>query len=196
MKTNIRNYTVDQMLERVSDKAKGFTHYPADYWLLGIRSKEDEVNKFDDKFVLFNGVEYVNSYSGTTHTGIKGLKEFDTYNKEGVAILQADRIVYGSHKRGISKGREVYRQEKSWPYYRDNNRNNKVEEIGMLIYGVIHAHIHDVKMGNIDKNKEDINGWSLACQVLNNGKQWNDFFNIDTKGQEIITLCILNEWEV
>ena len=195
--TNVRSYTADQLLERVADTAKGFNHYPADYWLLGIRSNEDEYNKFDDKFYLFYGIEFKKVYSGTTNTGANGLKNFETYNKDGVAILEADRIVYGSHRRGISKGRPVYRQDKPFPYYRDNDKDNKSEELGQVINDeIIHAHIHDVKMGNVDADKEFINGWSLACQVFNNGEHWHKFFNVLTKEQEYITYCLLNEFEV
>ena len=194
MKTNVRSYTDKQLLNRVLD-LDTFTHYPTDYWLIAVRSDEDEYNKFDDKFYLFKGTQFVAVYSGTTNTGAKGLKEFDTYNPDGAAVLKADTIVYRSHKRGLSKGRPVYRQYESFPYFRDNNKNNKAEEIGEERIGVIHAHIHDVKMGNKDEYKEYINGWSLACMVLNNGAQWHEFFNVHTKDQDFITLCILNEFE-
>lgn len=192
---NIPNYPTGEILHRVANYAKGFTSFPQIPWLIGIRSKEDEVNKFDDGFYLFIDTVFLGSYSGTTNTGLKGLKSFNDYNPDGVAVLEADRIVYNSHKRGMSKGRLVYRQDKAWPYYRDNNKNDKSEEIGKVIEGeIIHAHIHDVKMGNIDEFKEFINGWSLACQVFNNGAQWHTFFEEKTKDQEYITYCLLKEW--
>ena len=103
--TNVRSYTDDQLLARVESHARGFHHFPADRWLLGVRSNEDEFNKFDDKFYLFNGVVFEAVYTGTTNTGTKGLLNFEEYNKDGVAVLEADRIVYGSHRRGISNGR-------------------------------------------------------------------------------------------
>jgi hypothetical protein len=197
MKTNVRSYTDDQLLERVALVAEGFTEYPEGYWLIGVRSNEDEANKFDDKFYLFYKKQFVKVYSGTTHTGIKGLKGFAKYNPDGAAVLKADTIVYDSHRRGMSKGRGVYRQDKVFPYYRDNDMDDKAEEIGELYEDkIIYCHIHDCKLEEGDDPKEYINGWSLGCQVLNNPDHWHDFFNRRTKDQELITLCILNEFEV
>ena len=193
MKTNVKNYTSTQLLDRVKS-LDSFAYIPKEHWLIGVRSEEDETNKFDDKFYHFYEERFIGVYSGTTHTGIKGLVDFETYNKLGAAILKSDTIVYDSHRRGLSKDTMVYRQHKSFPYYRDNNKNGKVEEIGQLYSDMIHAHIHDVKLGNVDVSKEDINGWSLACQVFNNGKQWHEFFDVHTIGQEFMTLCILKEF--
>ena len=195
MKSNVRDYTGPQLLTRV-ESLDTFEYFPTDYWLIGIRSEEDEVNRFDDKFCLMHGTRYVKEYTGTTHTGIKGLKDFASYNPKGAAILKSDTIIYNSHERGISKGRGVYRQFKSWPYFRDNNKNDRVEEIGEEYYDIIHCHIHDCKLGPEDDPKEYINGWSLGCQVMNDSDDWEDFFDVKTKDQEFMTLCILKEFEV
>ena len=122
--TNVRSYTDKELLDRVKS-LPDFTHIPAGYWLVGVRSNEDEFNKFDDKFYLFKGEQFIEVFKGTTNAGGKGLKEFHTYNPDGVAVLKSDTIVYDSHILGISKGRLVYRQNKPFPYYRDNNYNEK-----------------------------------------------------------------------
>lgn len=194
MKTNIKKYKPYEVLERVKSHARGFIDFPFSDWLVCIRSKVDQFNKFDDDFYHFQFTNFIDIYSGTTNTGAKGLKQFETYNPNGAAILQADRIIYDSHGRGISKGRSVFRQIKPWPYYRDNDKDNKAEELGMVTWGIIHAHVHDVKMGNVDEYKEFINGWSTACLVMNNGRQWRDFHDIRTEGEDKLTVCILNEW--
>lgn len=190
--TNVRSYTDEELLNRVRS-LDTFTHIPDGYWLIGVRSNEDEFNVFDDKFYLFFRDQFVSVYKGTTNPGAKALKEFHTYNKEGAAILKADTIVYDGHKRGMSKGRMVYRQVKGFPYYRDNDYDTKSEEIGEIKTDVIFAHIHDSKMGDSDEYKEYINGWSLACQVFNNGLEWKEFMGL-TNGQDLLTYCLLQEF--
>jgi len=194
MKSNVRNYADVDILNRIEKHVDGFTHFPKNKWGVGVRSTEDAYNKFDDKFYVFEGEKLLMVNSITTNAGSRGLKNFETYNEEGCAVFKSDVIVYDSHKLGMSKGRTVYRQDKSFPYYRDNNRNNYAEEIGRVHHGVIYAHIHDAKMGDKDEYKEFINGWSTACQVMNNGKEWNDFLKL-MDGQEYITYCLLKEFE-
>ncbi len=193
MKTNVRSYTDREILDRVKSHARGFVDYPDGYWLIGIRSKEDEFNKFDDKFYLFYNKSFVAVYSGTTNPGSKGLKEYRDYNPDGAGILQSDRIVYDGYIRGESKGREVYRQFKPFPYYRDGDMDTLSEELGEVRLEVIHAHIHDAKMNGEDVDREDINGWSLACQAFNNGLGWDQFMKL-TEKQSLLTYCILKEF--
>lgn len=195
MKTNVKSYTDKQILERVKSHARGFEDFPVDYWLIGVRSQEDEFNKFDDKFYLFQFTNFIGVFKGTTNAGAKGLLEFDSYNPDGCAVLQSDRIVYDSHRRGMSKGRMVYRQVKGFPYYRDDNKDYKADEVGEVYDDIIYAHVHDVKLNGADTYKQFINGWSLACQVFNNGAEWNQFLKI-MGNQDLLTYCILKEWEV
>lgn len=193
--SNVRSYTAKGIINRVRNKAKGFISIPKGDMLVVIRSREDEYNVFDDKAYLFNNGEFIRVYECTSNAGAKGLMGFESYNKLGVAMLQGDRIVYNSHKRGLSKGRKCFRQVKGFPYTRDNNKNKKNEEIGKVYDNIIYAHIHDAKMSFVKKVfKKFINGWSLACIVLNNGFQWNEFFYQDTT-EDTITLCILKEFD-
>lgn len=190
----MKNYSTDQLLN-VIKKLDTFEYIPSDYWLIGIRSLEDKFNMFDDMFYLMYQDLVIRSYKGTTNPGAKALKEFETYNKLGAAILKSDTIVYDSHYRGLHQGRELaYRQGKGFPYYRDNNKDEKVDEIGEIYTDVIYANIHsaDYIKGN-DVTKEYINGWSLACQVFANGKDFLDFMD-KTEGQEKLTYCLLKEF--
>lgn len=196
MKTNVRSYTDKQLLEKVKS-LDTFGYLPSDYWLLGIRSNEDAYNQFDDKFYLFKGKEFVSVYPGTTHAGSAGLKNFEKYNKLGVAVLKADTIVYNYGVRGLHRGKVMaYRQNIPFPYYRDNNKNNKVEEVGTEYNNIIYANIHPSSYNKgEDVDKEFINGWSLACQVFANRKDF-DAFMFMTAGQEYLTYCILQEFDV
>ena len=56
--TNVKNYTDRQILDRVKS-LKSFKGIPQGYWIVGVRSEDDAPNKYDDKFYLFNGEQFV-----------------------------------------------------------------------------------------------------------------------------------------
>ena len=183
------------------------------YYLVGIRNKEDTYNKFDDLLYLLKGRRIVSSYQITTNAGKNGLKNFNTYNKHGCAVLDSNRIVYDCYKFGYHRQKlACLRQSKPFPYYRDNNKNEKAEEIGKLYENkIIYANIHSstywlprglkreewmgkgVKESQIEEiQRENINGWSLACQVFKSNKEyWNFIDFIHNCGQEFFTYSII-----
>lgn len=171
--TNIRNYTDKQLLDRV-EKLPTFKGWRKGKYTIWVRSDEDAFDRFDDKVYNFECLSegkrpvFHSVNSGTTNAGAQGLKNFEKYNSLGCAVLKADHMVYGSHEFGISKGKEVYRQAKPWTYYRDNNKNEKAEEIGVEYNDIIHAHQHAA-----GENSTLIGGWSVACLVRNVKKEYD-----------------------
>lgn len=194
--SNVRGYSATEILNRVAKFSDGFTHFPDDYWLIGVRSNEDEFNVADDKFYLFKGEKFVKIMYGSTNAGERGLKKFDEYNSEGVAHLKANTIVYDYAKRGKHKGKVwAYRQSKPFPYFRDNNKDTKVDEMGEIHTDIIYANIHPMDYIDWhDFTKKWIGGWSLACQIVNNRKEYDEFMTL-TEGQEYLTYCLLQEWD-
>jgi hypothetical protein len=170
---------------------KGWVRGKYSIW---VRSNEDAFNRFDDKVYNFECLAdgkrpiFKSVNTGTTNAGAYGLMNFENYNPKGCAILKSDIIIYNSHVHGISKGKEVYRQAKAWPYYRDNNKNKKVEEIGKLIEGeIIYAHQHAAGLESLQ-----IDNWSTACLVRNDMveyKNWLAFMN-----KQPCNTAILKEW--
>ncbi len=193
--TNVKNYNDQQILDRVKTNAEGFTHYPEGYWNVYVRSTENEFDRFDDKRYTFLGLKCIQVASCTTNAGKYGLKYFAEYNKDGCAVLKADVIVYDSHKRGLHKGKvEAYRQAKSWPYYRDNDKDEKAEEIGALHFDIIGANLHPSSyIKNNAAKTANIGGWSTACQVDDLTTAFESFMDM-TAGQDLLTVAILNEW--
>jgi hypothetical protein len=195
--SNVRKYTADQILERVS-QAEGFIGFPPanQIWVVWVRSEEDETNVFDDKAYVFRGQRFQFVAPCTTNAGIKGLKNFEEYNKDGVALLEDDIIIYNSHSRGLHRGKvEAYRQAKPWPYYRDYDKDDKIEKLGDRIEDdVIHANIHPATYNKGDtKVKKWIGGWSLACLVFAKRLDFDKLMEV-TKKQRNLTNCILKEW--
>ena len=194
MKTNVKNYSDKQLLDRVKS-LPDFKYIPSDYWILGVQSQEDEFNKFDDKFYLFRGEEFITVTSGTTNPGKSGLLNWMKYHRTGVAVWKTDQWAYRVWKGGLHKGKmKALRQIRPVYFYRDNNANNKSEQIGKLYYDVRGFNFHSVsynKFKNYFLTK--IGGWSVGCQVVN---YTDDYYNIlgFTHDQDNVSYCLLKEF--
>ena len=71
----VRNYTDKELLDRVKS-LKTYKTLPSNRWILGVRSKADIPNEFDDKFYIFEGEKFIDVLTGTTHPGLTILKNF------------------------------------------------------------------------------------------------------------------------
>ncbi|MFN6963216.1 MAG: hypothetical protein ACK4S4_05545 [Pyrinomonadaceae bacterium] len=188
----MRTFTDKEVLDRVASLPtfKGFPNGPLDVW---IRSAADAYDSFDDKAFTYECYgdarppKFIMARNGTTNAGSYGLKHFDEYNHLGCAVLKSDVIVYGSHAYGLHKGKPAYRQVKGFPYFRDNNRNERCEEIGAEYDDVIAANVH---RAGVDSTV--IKNWSVACLVTANQKKFLEWLNWMNKRP--LTVCILKEW--
>jgi hypothetical protein len=193
--SNVKSYTTKQLLDRVAT-LKGFNGYPKDYWNIWVRSEEDAFNQFDDKVYLFKGEEFISVAPCTTNAGKQGLKDFDSYGQTGVAVLKSDVILYDSHRKGLHKGKVMaFRQDKVWPYYRDSNKDEKIDETGLVHNDkIIWANIHPATyLTESAATKQYINGWSLGCLVYANRQDFNRLMNL-TVNQNALTNCVLKEF--
>ena len=134
--TNVKSYTDKQILDRVKS-LKSFKGIPQGYWIVGIRSEEDAPNKYDDKFYLFNGEQFVKVVTGTTNPGTPILEGgFLKYNRVGAAVVKADEVYYDVWKFGLHQGKmPALRQVGNFIVYRDGDKDGKSEEIGAPITG-------------------------------------------------------------
>lgn len=168
-------YTDAQLIERVESHARGFDGWKKGVYDIWVRSTPDVMDAFDDKVYTFivrelgQTPEFRMVCTGTSHAGSYGLKHFDKYNPEGCAVLQSNRIVYNSHIYGLHKGYTAYRQNKSFPHYRDSDRDNFAEEIGTVKEGIIYANCHRAAAKG---ESTRIYNWSVACLVRNKANQW------------------------
>ena len=194
--TNVKNYTTDQLLDRV-ESLKSFKTIPVGYWIVGVRSEEDAPNKYDDKFYLFNGEQFVKVVTGTTNPGTPILEGgFLKYNRVGAAVVKSDEWYYNVWAYGLHQGKmPALRQVGNFIVYRDGDKDNKSEEIGAPIvgsgYGInFHSISNDLSVKKIGEN---IGGWSAGCQVINNVEQYSMIINM-IKNQNRITYCLLKEF--
>ncbi|GEM_PF-2334579 len=194
----MRTFTDEEVLKRVSNLPT-FTGWPTGMLDVWIRSTADAFDSFDDKAFTYECYgktkkpKFVMARNGTTNAGSYGLKHFDKYKQTGCAVLKADVIIYDSHTYGphpLKNGKPAYRQAKSWPYFRDSNRNQKAEEIGPEKSGIIGANIH-----RAGANSTVIGKWSTACLVTANLQKFLDFLAyMKSKGNPPLNVCILKEW--
>lgn len=188
----MRSFTDDEVLARVKSLPTftGFPKGPLDIW---IRSADDKFDSFDDKAFTYECYgdskppRFVMSRIGTTNAGSYGLKHFDEYNHLGCAVLKSDVIVYDSHVSGLHKGKPAYRQAKGFPYFRDNNRNERAEEIGKEYADIIFANVHRAGV-----NSTVIKNWSTACLVTANLSKFLEW--IKWMNKRPLTVCLLKEW--
>jgi len=193
-KTNVKGYTDKQLLQKVMN-LKSFDSLPNGYWLLGVQSKEDEYNVFDDKFYLFCGYDFVMVTSGTTNAGLSGLKGFSKYNRKGCAVIKTNEWYYELWRPGLHRGKmQALKQTNPILYYRDWNKNQKAEQIGKLYDGIIGINFHTVIYGKVMSFwRRFIGGWSVGCQVSN---VVSDYYKIldYCKHQERVSYCLIDEF--
>ena len=192
--SNVRSYTSEQLLNKVKS-LPSFKAFPQGYWILGVRSNEDEPNKFDDKFYIFRAEEFIKVTSGTTNPGTPILQGgYLKYNKVGAAVVKADEVYYDVWKFGLHQGKmHALKQVGNFIVYRDGDKDGKSEEIGAPITGSGYG-INFHTCSYLEKViGENIGSWSAGCQVVNNTEQYYMIINL-IKNQNRITYCLLNEF--
>jgi len=191
----VRAYTDKELLQRVKE-LNSFKEIPSGYWLLGVRSSEDEPNRFDDKIYLFKGEQFVDVTSCTTNPGTTVLRNYSKFNAKGAAVVVADEWYYGVWRKGKHQGKidalvQIGSKIKVW---RDGDKDDKSEESLIQqegFFGInFHPNTYDI---NAKSTGSLINGWSAGCQVVNNIEKYRKFINL-VPANTSITYCLLNEF--
>lgn len=192
--TNVRAYGDAELVRRVESHAAGFDGWRRGVYDIWVRSSEDQTDAFDDKVYTFSvgdggRPQFRMVCTGTSNAGSYGLKRFAEYNPAGCAVLKADQFVRDSHFYGHHKNYRAYRQGKPWPYFRDNDRDGKAEELGRVHNDIIFANCHRAAARGVSTR---IYNWSVACLVRNSANQWNGWLAYMAKRP--LSVAILKEW--
>ena len=195
MKTNVRAYSDKQLLERI-EQFGGVIKNQGTYLLIGVQSQEDQYNVFDDKFYVFDGNVFKMVTSGTTNAGSTALKHFERYNPKGTAVWKTNVYYEGLYQRGFHRKKmRALRQVAPIWHYRDRNKDNQADETGELYHAIIYANNHGVDYNPFSKKiGTQINGWSAACQVMNNMTDYRNWINAAWKRNKQVDYCLLKEW--
>jgi hypothetical protein len=192
---SVRSYTDNQLLSRVKS-LDTFKTIPSDYWLLGVRSKEDAPNVFDDKIYLFKGEEFILVVSATTNCGITVLKNYDKFNAKGAAVVKANEWFYHLWVKGKHQGKidALIQTGNKIKVYRDADRDVKSEVSDTLQEGYFginfHPNTYDI---NAKTTGKLINGWSAGCQVVNDMDGYRKIMSLINPKTKI-SYCLLNEF--
>jgi hypothetical protein len=194
MKSNVRAYTTEELLEKMRS-LPNYQYDPYGWFIIGVRSHEDEFNVNDDKFYLFNPQkESILVCVGTTNPGKKGLYNFDEYNKNGVAVIKSDFIHYDLWERRMHRGKILALCQRSKTnYFRDGDKDQKTEETKEFIGNIgLNFHPQTYVAGN-SQFKKFINEWSLGCQCPARATDFEQIMHY-TKGQKTVTYVLLKEF--
>lgn len=192
-------YSAEFLIERVK-QMPDFKYIPKGYWIIGIRSSEDQPDRFDDVFNLMHGEKLILQTSGTTNPGVKILQGgFKKYNNDGAALVEADRIYYNVWMYGLHLGRTPALRQRGAKItvWRDGDMDRLSEEQGKRTTGYygINFHPDQFDIEAADKQKDKIGGWSAGCQVCNVIADYKVFIE-KCKEEDKVTYCLLNEFSI
>lgn len=191
----VGTYTDEQLLGRVR-ALKSFKYMP-DYLLIGVRSKADKFNEYDDKFYFYIKGEFIAVTTGTTNPGKNSLLGGSVkYNPKGAAVIKSDEIYYDVYEYGLHKNKmPALRQVGKMLYYRDGDNDEKTEEEGEITSGNFFTHFH---FNNYDLYDRVvcffINGWSFGCQVANMSEPYLTIINRVKKDKVKVSYALLLEF--
>lgn len=149
-------------IEELKSKFKELNYRWFDFHLVGIRSKENISNKFDDLIGIVNN-NSIRWFTCTTNPGTYWLKNL--LNPKGAALLKPNQYI-DTWKIGLHQGKyEALVQCKNVDVYRDKNLNDIAEESINIDRGIFGINIH---RANDKIISQIIDKWSAGCQVLNN----------------------------
>ena len=178
---DMKNYTVSNIKKVLS--AKKYQFYEDQLNIIGIRSKLNYTNKFDDNIVIIwknaNKEEQSRIYSITTDPGGSLVKNIESghYNNDGIAII-AEGQWKNSHMFG--KHKDVYPalvQASPISYYRDKWPENGYKfNTSTLKTGEIRG--FNIHRSNENATSSSVNNWSEGCQVFANPVDFEQFLSI------------------
>lgn len=197
---NVRNYTDEELLSRVK-ALPSYNGKMPNYLMIVVRSQEDEPNVFDDKAYLFVFGKCVKVTSCTSNSGTPSLLGgWKKSNGKGTAVIKSGEIYYDSLQKsdGVKvrhhQGKmQCLRQVAPFKYFRDNNNNNKVDEVGTIEVANNSTNFHFDSYDLTSKVIKTIVGaWSEGCMVCNVPQDYLDILNLvplDVK----VSLAMLKE---
>lgn len=193
MYTKVRNYTTDELLDRVRSLSS-FRYFPKEDFLIGVRSNENSNNVYDDKFYHFNkDLVCVNVLTGTTNSGAYGYKNFFKWNTDGVAEIKDDEAYYDVWTGGLHKGRmRALRQVGDFKVIRKKSHYDNSKDWNWESWKGLNFHTNSYSRWTNIK-KWIIGGWSTGCQVANEPADYYRSLD-DLLDQRRVTYFLLKEF--
>ena len=160
-----------------------------DFQFIGVRSKANLKNQFDDLFMVIEN-DKISYYTCTTNAGTHWLKNL--LNPKGTAVLVPNQYV-DTWKIGLHQGKyEAFCQAKPVTVYRDKDLNDKAEETAVTETGIFGINIHRANDKMVSKF---IDKWSAGCMVLNNPADFKKVLDLAKESKKpLFSLTLLKEF--
>ncbi len=200
MKTNVREYTDNELLSKIK-ALPSYNGKMPNYLLIVVRSQEDEPNVFDDKVYLFLFGKCVKVTSCTSNSGTPSLLGgWKKSNGKGTAIIKSNEIYYdalmksdGVQIRHHQGKMQCLRQIAPFKYYRDSNNDMKSDEVGVIEIANNSTNFHFNSYDFTSKLiKWIIGAWSEGCIVCNILQDYLDILNL-IPFKSKVSIAILKE---
>ena len=181
----MKQYTIKELKSEFSRLGYKWVNFH----IVGVRSKANVKNKFDDLIgvVDFNEIHW---FECTTNSGTHWLKNL--LNPKGTAVLKPNQYVDG-YKFGLHQGKyKALVQAKAVEVYRDKDKDDIAEEQGVIDKGFFGINIH---RANPSFKSLLIDKWSAGCQVLSNPKDFDKLIDLcEESNLETFNYTLLNEF--
>lgn len=197
-----KQYSQEELVKRVRS-LPALVHgneLPSDYWILGMQSKANIPDKFDDLFYLFKGDKLENIGNGTTNAGLTGLKSYEQFNPNGIAVIKTEEFYFNLWSYGLHRNKmPALRQIHPIKFYRDTNRDKTPDEKGQLFNQVIGINFHTVFYDFTEQElkndifRPNIGQWSAGCQVINHVRMYYEILN-KVRHQDAVSYCLIKEF--
>jgi hypothetical protein len=181
----MKNYTIEEL--KAEFTKNNYKWFP--FHFVGVRSKANAPNQFDDLFAHIDGNK-ITWATCTTNPGTHWL--MNLLNPKGAALLKPDQYI-DTWKIGLHQGKyKAFCQAKPVTVFRDGNKNGISEETNNLDTGLFGINIHRANEKAISKI---IDKWSAGCQVLNNPADFNNLLQVaESKKLPFFTYTLLKEF--
>ena len=181
----MKNYSIEDL----KSEFEKLNYKWLDFQVIGVRSKEDLPNKFDDLIGLVEN-NNITWFTGTTNPGVYWL--LNLLNNKGTAILKPNQYI-DTWQLALHQGKYLALcQRKPVTVYRDSNKNDKSEETNIVETGLFGINIHRANPSAISQLNDK---WSAGCQVINNYKDFDYLISECKKSQlKDFTYTLLKEF--
>lgn len=181
----MKQYTIDELKQEFKKHNYEFPQFH----LVGIRSRANKPNEFDDLIAVIDNNQ-ISWYTCTTNPGTHWL--LNLLNPKGAALLKPGQWK-DSWQVGLHQGKyQALTQCKPITVFRDGNKNNIAEESKVTETGIFGINIHRANEKLVSKL---IDKWSAGCQVLNNPQQFSELLTKCKQSKlKTFTYTLLNEF--
>lgn len=176
-------------IKELKDEYKRLGYDWERFSIVGIRSKKDEYDRYDD---LIGIIEYDNIFwfKGTTNPGAHWLHNF--INPKGTAVLVPNQYK-DTYQLDLHQGKYLALCQRSpVSVYRDTNKNKVSDETGVIEKGLFGINIH---RSNSNIASILIGKYSAGCQVLSNPKDFDNLIKkCKSSSRKTFTYTLLREF--